>query len=123
MTDSTRDLYKFPMRLRYAMQRAATVLTNCADTRVRELDEDSQAHLRSVLDELDSACAEAGLAVRAAHPDTERLDYIERHAVRGGTYKSITSLDVIVRSEDLKKGVRYAIDRMKERTTPNKENP
>jgi len=57
------DEYKFPMRLRVAMEHAATVLTNCADIRRRELDEDSQGIVRRVLDELDAACIESNLAV------------------------------------------------------------
>lgn len=57
------DEYKFPMRLRCAMERAATVLTNCADIRRRELDEDSQNHLRGVLDELDQACIETNMVL------------------------------------------------------------
>lgn len=57
------DEYRFPMRLRSAMERAATVLTNTADVRRRELDEDGQILVRNVLDELDSACIEANLAV------------------------------------------------------------
>ena len=57
------DEFKFPMGLRSAMERVATVLTNTADVRRRELDEDSQILVRSVLDELDSACIEANLAV------------------------------------------------------------
>ena len=67
-TTNERDQYKFPMRLRLAMEHAATVLKNSADYRRRELDEDSQALVRSVLDELDSACTEANLAARAPLP-------------------------------------------------------
>jgi hypothetical protein len=67
-TTNERDQYKFPMRLRLAMEHAATVLKNSADYRRRELDEDSQALVRSVLDELDSACTEANLAARRAAP-------------------------------------------------------
>jgi hypothetical protein len=57
------DDYKFPMRLRCAMERAATVLTNSANIRRRELDEDDQALLRGVLDDLDSACIEANMVL------------------------------------------------------------
>jgi hypothetical protein len=73
MTELTneRDAYKFPMHLRFAMERAATVLKNCADVQRRELDEDSQALVRNVLDELDAACAESNLAARRATPSSE----------------------------------------------------
>jgi hypothetical protein len=60
------DEYKFPIRLRMAMERAATVLNNCANYGRRELDEDSQGIMRIALDDLDSACVEANLAVRPA---------------------------------------------------------
>ena len=65
------DEYKFPMALRSAMEHAATVLTNCADIRRRELDEDSQSHLRGVLDDLDAACIEANMAVPTWYKKTE----------------------------------------------------
>jgi hypothetical protein len=48
--------------------------------------------------------------------DSERLDYIERKAVRGGSYRDITSIDIIVHGDDLALGgARYAIDCMIER--------
>jgi hypothetical protein len=51
-----------------------------------------------------------------AGEDTERLDYIDRKAVRGASYHGITSVNVIVYEDDLAMGgVRYAIDCMRER--------
>ena len=65
------DEYKFPMALRSAMERAATVLTNCADIRRRELDEDSQGHLRGVLDDLDRICIETNLVTPTWYKKTD----------------------------------------------------
>lgn len=62
--DAERDQYKFPMHLRYTMERASLVLKNSADIRRRELDEDQQSLIREVLDDLERACAESGLVAR-----------------------------------------------------------
>lgn len=77
------DEYKFPMRLRCAMERAATVLTNCADIRRRELDEDSQGHLRGVLDDLDQACIEANMAVPTWHKPVRAAEVAAASASQG----------------------------------------
>lgn len=72
------------------------------------------------LDELLSARAalsqqEASHAANADE-DIERLNYIANNAVRGATYQGVTSVNVIVYSHELVTGgLRYAIDRMRER--------
>jgi hypothetical protein len=53
----------------------------------------------------------------AAAEDAQRLDYIEKHAVRGATYNGITSINIVVHSDDwVAGGVRWAIDCMSERS-------
>lgn len=48
--------------------------------------------------------------------DTDRMDLVAKSGVRGGTYKGITSINVIVHEDDLLcGGARYAIDCMIER--------
>lgn len=81
------DAYKFPVRLRAAMAHAAVVLSNSSSSVVRELDEDSQHLIRRTLDELDSACAEANLAVRTP-PATARADELQSGTVRSWSGKS-----------------------------------
>ena len=91
------DEYKFPMRLRMAMERDATVLTNCSAYSRRELDEDSQLHLRGVLDDLDSACVEANMVVRRA-PRSRGLRIRVGHSTAGdyetGLYQVVRGLNL-----------------------------